>query len=99
MAEKKTIGGIKAVIWTDAFQTLIMFSGVIAVIVKGTSDVGGFGNLVDINSEGGRLNFFNFDPNPFVRQSFWSLVIGGIILYFICNKFLNIDEVEYILIK
>ena len=30
-----------------------------------------------INEQGGRLNLFNFDPNPLVRQSFWSLVIGG----------------------
>jgi hypothetical protein len=54
-----------------------MFSGVIAVIVKGTIDAGGFSNLFEINHEGGRLNFFEFDPNPLIRQSFWSLVIGG----------------------
>ena len=54
-----------------------MFSGVIAVIVKGIYDVGGISNLFEICYEGGRLNFFNFDPNPLVRQSFWSLLIGG----------------------
>lgn len=27
-------GGIKAVIWTDVFQCLIMFTGVFAVIIK-----------------------------------------------------------------
>lgn len=54
-----------------------MFSGVIAVITKGIIDVGGISNLFDINYFGGRLNFFNFDPNPLVRQSFWSLTIGG----------------------
>lgn len=68
-------------IWTDAFQAFIMFSGVIAVIAKGTHDVGGFSNLFDINYYGERLNFFDFDPNPLVRQSFWSLVIGGMLIY------------------
>lgn len=73
----KTIGGIKAVIWTDAFQMVIMFAGMLAVIVKGIIDVGGVGNLFDINSDGERLNFFIFNPDPFIRQSFWSLILGG----------------------
>jgi sodium-coupled monocarboxylate transporter 8/12 len=54
-----------------------MFIGMIAAIIKGIYDVGGFENLWDIVSNGGRDNFFYFDPNPLVRQSFWSLVIGG----------------------
>lgn len=54
-----------------------MFSGLIAVIIKGIIDVGGFDNLWQINTDGGRINFFNFDPNPMLRQSFWSLTIGG----------------------
>ncbi|RNA00038.1 sodium-coupled monocarboxylate transporter 1-like [Brachionus plicatilis] len=76
-----TIGGIKAVIWTDVFQTTIMFAGVIAVIVKGTVDVGGLSNLWEINSQGERLNFFVLDPNPLIRQSFWSLVIGSFVAW------------------
>lgn len=58
-----------------------MFAGVIAVIVKGTSDVGGLKNLWHINSQGERLNFFVFDPNPLIRQSFWSLVIGSFVAW------------------
>lgn len=63
------------------FQTLIMFAGVIAVIIKGTYDAGGLSNLWQINSSGGRLNFFVFDPNPLIRQSFWSLVIGSFVAW------------------
>jgi Na+/proline symporter len=55
-----------------------MFSGMIAVIIKGIIDVGGLGEVWRINQENGRLNFFEFDPNPLIRQSFWSLFIGGI---------------------
>ena len=68
---------MKAVIWTDAFQMVIMFSGMIAVIIKGIYDVDGISEMWRINDLGGRLNFFEFDPNPLVRQSFWSLIIGG----------------------
>jgi Na+/proline symporter len=68
--------GIRAVIWTDVFQVIVMFSGVILVITKGTIDVGGFNEVINISQKGGRLELFNFDFNPLVRQSFWSLFFG-----------------------
>jgi sodium-coupled monocarboxylate transporter 8/12 len=71
-----------AVIWTDFFQMLIMFCGLIVIIVKGLYDVGGVETLWQINKDGGRLNFFDFDPNPLARNSFWSLVIGNFVLFF-----------------
>ena len=74
-----TIGGIKAVIWTDVFQMIMMFTGLIAVISRGIQDIGGLNELWKINSQGGRLNFFDFDPNPFIRQSFWPLFFGMIV--------------------
>lgn len=74
-----TVGGIKAVIYSDAFQLIIMFAGIITIISKGIYDVGGFSELWRINGEGGRLNFLDFNPNPFVRQSFWSLFFGNLI--------------------
>ena len=39
----------------------------------------GFTKLWEINSQGGRLNFFDFDPNIFIRQSFWPLIFGMIV--------------------
>lgn len=38
-------GGLKAVIWTDVFQTVVMFSGQTAVIVVGASQAGGMGEV------------------------------------------------------
>jgi Na+/proline symporter len=57
-----TIGGLRAVIWTDLFQALVMFVSLFFIIIKGLIDVGGFENLWEINSAGGRLNFFDFNP-------------------------------------
>ena len=37
-----TLGGIKAIVWTDVFQIFIMFGGVIAIIVQGFKETGGF---------------------------------------------------------
>ena len=76
-----TVGGIKAVIWTDFFQLLVMFTGLFTIIGKGVSDVGGFWNLVEINSKGGRLNFIDPNPDPFVRQTFWSIFFGTLVYF------------------
>lgn len=48
---------MKAVIWTDVFQTLIMVSCLIAVIIHGSVKMNGFGNVWRINDEGGRVVF------------------------------------------
>lgn len=76
-----TIGGIKGVIWTDFFQIIIMIISLLFILIKGIYDVGGFGNLFEINSNGGRFNVLDFDPNPFERQTFWS-VFFGFLVYF-----------------
>ncbi|GIY73374.1 putative sodium-dependent multivitamin transporter [Caerostris extrusa] len=76
-----TIGGMKAVLWTDLFQSLMMFSAIFAVIIKGTLDVGGFSEVWRIADEGKRIQFFNFDPDPTVRHTVWTLAVGGIFTY------------------
>ncbi|XP_048730498.1 sodium-coupled monocarboxylate transporter 1-like [Ostrea edulis] len=84
-----TLGGMKAVIWTDVFQTLVMFAGMLAVFIQGCIKVGGLGEMWNINYEGGRINFFNFDPDPHIRQSFWSLTIG---IYFVWLYPYTVDQ-------
>jgi len=51
-------GGIKAVLWADVFQSVLMFLALIMVIVKGTLDVGGPRVVWDSASKGKRLQFF-----------------------------------------
>lgn len=51
-------GGIKAVIWTDVLQCILMFVGVIMVIITGLIEVGGFGEVFRRANEGQRLKFF-----------------------------------------
>jgi sodium-coupled monocarboxylate transporter 8/12 len=71
-----TIGGIKGVIWTDLFQASIMFTSLFLIIITGVIDEGGVYNIYRKNLDGGRLNVFDFNFDPFIRQSFWSLFIG-----------------------
>lgn len=36
--------------------------------------------MLEINRAGGRLDLFDFNPDPFIRQSFWSLTFGQVFL-------------------
>ncbi|XP_004082910.3 sodium-coupled monocarboxylate transporter 1 isoform X2 [Oryzias latipes] len=72
-----TLGGFKAVVWTDVFQLGIMLSGFLAVIIKAVIIQGGFSVIFSDAQQGGRLNFWDFDVNPLRRHTFWTFVIGG----------------------
>jgi solute carrier family 5 (sodium-coupled monocarboxylate transporter), member 8/12 len=66
----------RAVVWTDTLQFSAMILAICIVMVLGTNQVGGVANVFSIANEGGRLIWFDFDPNPFVRSSFWMVSVG-----------------------
>uniref|UniRef100_A0A3Q2X9B4 Solute carrier family 5 member 8, like n=1 Tax=Hippocampus comes TaxID=109280 RepID=A0A3Q2X9B4_HIPCM len=72
-----TLGGLKAVIWTDVLQMVIMLAGFVAVIARGAVLQGGLDKIWEDAGQGGRLETFNFDPDPLKRHTFWSMTIGG----------------------
>lgn len=88
-----TLGGMKAVLWTDAIQVIIMFGSVLFVIIKGTIDMGGFEYVWAKNKEWDRIELVNFDPNPTTRHSIWSLIIGGYFTW-IANYGVNQAQVQ-----
>ena len=51
-------GGMKAVVWADVFQMTIAFMGFIAIIVKGSMDLGGFQTIVNISRQGDRIELW-----------------------------------------
>ena len=53
-------GGLKAVVWTDVFQSVIMLAGLVIVAVTGSIEVGGLQKVWEINREHGRINFFEY---------------------------------------
>lgn len=53
-----TLGGIKAVLWTDVFQSVLMFSAMMVIIIKGCYDVGGIEEVWRRADHGGRIEFF-----------------------------------------
>ncbi|RXG60089.1 Sodium-coupled monocarboxylate transporter 1, partial [Armadillidium vulgare] len=56
-----SFGGIRAVIWTDVFQLLVMIIGQVAVAAVGCAQNGGLIETLHIASERGRLEVFNAD--------------------------------------
>lgn len=70
------LGGIKAVVWTDFLQGLVMVVSMLTTITLGVINVGGFGVVWERCRLGGRIRIFEFDPSPFVRMTFWSSTIG-----------------------
>ncbi|CAD5121146.1 DgyrCDS9681 [Dimorphilus gyrociliatus] len=75
-----TLGGMKAVVWTDVFQALVMVGGLITVLVMGTNKIdGGMKEVFKRASDTGRIKFFNMNANPLIRMSFWSVVVGRVI--------------------
>ncbi|XP_076030466.1 sodium-coupled monocarboxylate transporter 1-like [Oratosquilla oratoria] len=72
-----SIGGVKAVVYTDTFQSVVMVAGVVAVIAQGCVEVGGGAAVWEINKDHGRIEFFNMNPDPLVRHTFWTTTIFG----------------------
>ena len=96
-------GGIKAVIWTDLAQFLVMFGGaslVIIFIVLVIPD--GIWGVWDIARTTGRTQILNLSFDPTVRVTLWGALIGGFfanLTYFstdqlIIQRFLTVRSAE-----
>ncbi|ESP00210.1 hypothetical protein LOTGIDRAFT_141180 [Lottia gigantea] len=84
-----TMGGMKAVIWTDVFQTLVMIAGMLAVFIQGCINFDGMSEVWRIANEGGRITFFDFNTDPHIRHTFWTLIIG---IYFVWLPPYTVDQ-------
>ncbi|NP_001020699.1 solute carrier family 5 member 6 [Danio rerio] len=74
------LGGLKAVVWTDVFQTVVMFTGQLAVIIVGVHQAGGLSEAWGKVRDGGRISGIDLNPDPTVRHTFWTLAVGGVFL-------------------
>ncbi|XP_037521169.1 sodium-coupled monocarboxylate transporter 2 [Rhipicephalus sanguineus] len=71
-----SIGGIKAVVWTDVVQVILIFTAYIMVIACGLHHLGGFGVMWQNARNGGRVIFTNFDTSPYETYTTWTMVLG-----------------------
>lgn len=65
-----TLGGLKAVVWTDALQFTILVGAMVTVITIGTKSAGGFIHVWQKAYEGDRLEFFKYVGHYRVKEGF-----------------------------
>ena len=76
------LGGIKAVIWTDLIQMLVLWGGLfvaIAIILNGLGL--GFLETLQAGKEAGKLAAFDFSLNLSSANTFWATLIGGTFMW------------------
>lgn len=71
------VGGMKAVLWADTVQMLIVYAGMLTILIEGCKVLGGIDKAWDIANRNGRIVIFEFNPDPRLRHSVWNLVVGG----------------------
>lgn len=86
------LGGIRAVIWTDVVQMLLIFAGlgVVAFAILGRLPAGSsFSDALELAQITGRSRVLDFSFDPTNRYTVWSGVLGGTFLflsYFGCDQ-------------
>ena len=53
-------GGLKAVVWTDAFQMVVMIVGFLTVLIQGSNRAGGLHSVLEQAENGSRLYIFEY---------------------------------------
>lgn len=81
-------GGIRAVMWTDVFQFLVLVGGLFIILALAAARMpGGFGDIFRISADGGLMKpFYPFDPamfslDPRIRITLWSSWIGTFVAF------------------
>ncbi|XP_044736106.1 sodium-coupled monocarboxylate transporter 2-like [Chrysoperla carnea] len=71
-----SVGGFKAVVWSDTFQFAITVATTFAIFFLGIHYAGGIQNIWNQSELGGRLDIMNLDPALSSRTTFWGYMIG-----------------------
>ena len=76
-----TLGGMKAVIWTDVIQFATVLTGVILILVTALNRIpGGISVAYQTALAGGRLDFVNLSTDPKELTSIWACLFGGSVI-------------------
>jgi len=76
------MGGVKAVIWTDAIQVVTILLGFSVVAVTAINGIpGGFTKVVALGLASHKFTLFDFSASLDKVDNSWALLIGGVLLY------------------
>jgi SSS family transporter len=73
-----SLGGMKAVIWTDSLQFLVLCGGIVLIMGFAAFEVpGGLVGAWNLAAADGKTSFFKFALDPAARVTVWSGLLGG----------------------
>ncbi|XP_017045760.1 putative sodium-dependent multivitamin transporter [Drosophila ficusphila] len=76
-----TLGGMKAVLITDIYQSLLMFAAVFSVIICAWVKAGSLEEIWRVAQEDGRIDLSNFSVDPTERHTWFTQILGGSATY------------------
>ena len=77
-----SVGGVKAVVWTDVVQTVVLGGGTVVVLVLALAQVdGGWDAMIQIGAEHNKFQMFNFEPDFTKRGTFYAACAFGLFMY------------------
>jgi sodium-coupled monocarboxylate transporter 8/12 len=73
-----SLGGMKAVIWTDSLQFLVLCGGIVLILGCAIAAIpGGLEEAWRGAAADGKTNLFHFELDPTVRLTVWGALLGG----------------------
>lgn len=76
-----TLGGMKAVIWTDVIQFTTVMTGILLILWIALRGVpGGLSTVYTLAHSADRLRFLNLSADPHEMTTLWACLIGGAFL-------------------
>ncbi|CAG7825716.1 unnamed protein product [Allacma fusca] len=71
-----SIGGLKTVVWTDLFQFIMIFTGLVTIAARGFYKAGGISEAFKTADKHGRLDLFDWTVDPFMRHNTLNFILG-----------------------
>jgi SSS family transporter len=76
------LGGMRAVIWTDFAQFLVIMAGLAAIITTAYANIdGGWSTILATSADLGKLKVVDFAPDPNREFTFWAVAIGSFFMF------------------
>lgn len=86
------LGGIRAVIWTDTVQSLVLWAGIIlAMVIPLQAMDMGFFETIGQAKLAGKLEALNFEFNLTNNNAFWASLIGGTMMWI---RYFSFDQAQ-----
>ena len=87
-----TVGGMRAVIWTDTLQFVVLLAGLAIAYLTAVGQVdGGFREIVSVAQSEGKLRFLDWSTSLETDFTVWSGLFGG--TFFLLSQY-AVDQAE-----